>query len=125
MTEAGPTSNLSQPISTVDELVDLIRGGEKPPERWRIGTEHEKIGLHEADLSLVTYEGPQGIGALLDRIANTDEGWERVFEEDNVIALLKDGMSITSNPAANSSFRVRPCARFTRRARSSTRTWHS
>jgi len=98
VTEAGPTSNLSQPISTVDELVDLIRGGEKPPERWRIGTEHEKIGLHEADLSLVTYEGPQGIGALLDRIANTDEGWERVFEEDNVIALLKDGMSITLEP---------------------------
>jgi len=101
VTKAGQTASSpdgSTPISSVDELVDYIRGGEKPPERWKIGTEHEKIGLHEDDFSLVPYEGARGIGALLERIASTEEGWDRVFEEDNVIALLKDGMSITLEP---------------------------
>ena len=98
MTAAGQTSELAAPISSVDELVAYLRCGEKPPERWRVGTEHEKIGLVEEDLSPVTFEGPRGIGALLERIASCEEGWERIFEKDNLIALAKDGVSITLEP---------------------------
>jgi glutamate--cysteine ligase len=81
----------------VDQLVDFIRAGEKPPERWRVGTEHEKIGLHLSDKTPVAYGGERGIGALLERIAEED-GWQRVREGENVIALLKDGASITLEP---------------------------
>jgi len=98
LSDANETSKHEVPVSSVEELVAYIRRGEKPPEDWRVGTEHEKIGLHEDDLSSVSYEGPRGIGALLERIANSDEGWQRVTEEEHVVALLKDGVSITLEP---------------------------
>ena len=43
------------------------------------------------------YEGERGIGALLEAIAREDD-WERVFEGENLIALAKDGASITLEP---------------------------
>jgi glutamate--cysteine ligase len=85
------------PVASISDLVDYVRGGEKPVECFRIGTEHEKIGLHAEDLSPVPYEGERGIGALLDAIARED-GWAPVFEAGNVIALEKDGASITLEP---------------------------
>ncbi len=84
-------------VEAVSDLLDWIRSGEKPPEQFRVGTEHEKIGLRADDLRPVAYEGERGIGALLDRIADLD-GWSRVFEGPNVIALAKDGASITLEP---------------------------
>jgi glutamate--cysteine ligase len=46
-TDLGRASgNRSRPVGSVEELVDFLRQGEKPPEQWRVGTEHEKIGLH-------------------------------------------------------------------------------
>ena len=65
---------------------------------FRIGTEHEKIGLHDDDLSPVAFEGTRGIGALLERIASCEDGWERIYEEDRVIALVREGASITLEP---------------------------
>ena len=84
-------------VDSVDELIEYMRRGEKPPERWRVGTEHEKIGLYEADRSPVPYEGERGIGALLDTIAESD-GWHRILEDGHVIALEKAGASITLEP---------------------------
>ena len=90
-------SDLSAPVESVDQLVDYLREGEKPPERWRVGTEHEKIGLRSDSFEPVPYEGERGIGALLDHLADS-EGWEPVREEGNTIALLRDGASITLEP---------------------------
>lgn len=84
-------------ITSVDELVDTMRAGEKPPSDWKVGTEHEKIGLHTEDASLVEYGGDRGIGALLESMAVMG-GWKPVSEGDNVVALLKDGASITLEP---------------------------
>jgi glutamate--cysteine ligase len=86
-----------QVIASVDELVDGMRAGEKPPSDWKVGTEHEKIGLRARDASPVEYAGDDGIGALLESMAELG-GWEPVTEGDNVIALLKDGASITLEP---------------------------
>ena len=84
-------------VESTEQLVDFIRSGEKPADRWRVGTEHEKIGLHEADYSPVRFEGERGIGALLESIMR-HEDWEPVLEAGNVIALTKDEASITLEP---------------------------
>ena len=68
---------MSVPLGSVAQLVDFVRGGEKPPEAWRIGTEHEKIGLRREDLSPVPYAGERGIAALLEGVASDDD-WVRV-----------------------------------------------
>jgi len=85
-------------VESIDELVAWFASGEKPVAQWRIGTEHEKIGVYEeGDHARVPYEGERGIGAVLERIAAT-AGWERVYEGPHLIALLKDGASITLEP---------------------------
>ena len=88
---------LETPVESVDTLVDYLRSGEKPPGHWRIGTEHEKIGLREDEFTPIPYEGPRGIRTLLDAIADTDD-WEPVSEAGHVIELRKAGASITLEP---------------------------
>jgi glutamate--cysteine ligase len=85
-----------------------------------VGTEHEKIGLHVDDLSPVAFEGPRGIGALLERIASSEQDWKRVYEGDSVIALLREGASITLEPGGQVELSGAPlrtihetCAEFT------------
>jgi glutamate--cysteine ligase len=86
-----------RPIERASELVGLFEAAEKPPEDWRVGTEHEKIGLYSDGYTPVPYEGERGIGALLEAIAREDD-WRRVREGDHVIALEKAGASITLEP---------------------------
>ncbi|MDP6981052.1 MAG: glutamate--cysteine ligase [Myxococcota bacterium] len=79
------------------DLLQYFVDGETEPAQWMVGTEHEKIGLLADSLERIPYEGERGIGVLLERIASRDS-WERVFEGENVIALEKDGASITLEP---------------------------
>ncbi|MCH2169892.1 glutamate--cysteine ligase [Myxococcota bacterium] len=93
----GGTPDLDAPIASPEDLVAYLRSGEKPPEQWRVGTEHEKIGLAEATHDPVPFEGGAGIAAVLEGIANEGD-WVRVREGENVIALEKDAASITLEP---------------------------
>ncbi len=94
---ASAPPDLDVPVDSIDQLVGYLEDAEKPPERWRVGTEHEKIGLYEADQKPVPYEGDRGIAALLEAIAEADD-WERVREAGNVVALKRAGASITLEP---------------------------
>jgi len=90
----------SSPVITgKNQLVEYLESGCKPPERWRLGTEHEKFGFTTADLAPLPYEGPSGIGAVLSGLAEQFP-WQPVTENGNIIALLDDtGASITLEPA--------------------------
>jgi glutamate--cysteine ligase len=94
---SGPSSENREPITRREQLVDYIASGEKPITDWRIGTEHEKFGFRLDDLRPLTWEGPQGIGAMLEGL--TRFGWEPVVEKGKLIALLRDGASVTLEPA--------------------------
>lgn len=86
-------------IETVEDrraLVDYLEQGCKPRDRWRIGTEHEKIGYRLDDLSPLPYDGPRGIRAMLEGLQRF--GWKPVYEDDNLIALKMNGQSITLEP---------------------------
>jgi len=86
------------PIENRQELIDYLASGCKPPEQWRIGTEHEKFAYHLKDLKPLEYEGDAGVRALLDAMMKF--GWEAVMEGNNVIALTDDtGASISLEPA--------------------------
>ena len=94
---------------SIDELVAYFSQGETPRDDWVIGTEHEKIGIYTDDHTRVPYEGERGIGVLLERIASEDD-WERVYEGENVIALKKDGASITLEPGGQMELSGAPLA---------------
>jgi len=81
---------------TRDELVAWIEAGAKPPEQWRVGTEHEKFGFRKADLSPLPYDGPDGIRAVLERLCA--HGFTPVEEAGRVIALSRGAEAITLEP---------------------------
>jgi glutamate--cysteine ligase len=84
-------------VGSVADLVAFAARGEKPREAFRVGTEHEKIGIRVADLRPVPYQGENGIAGVLAAIAEQD-GWTPVREGEALIALEKDGASITLEP---------------------------
>ena len=55
------------PLST-DDFVIWLAERETAKADWRIGTEHEKFLYHLDDLRPVAYEGPNGIGVLLQAL---------------------------------------------------------
>ena len=84
-------------IESRDDLLSVFSKGEKPAERWRIGTEHEKFVYRTADHRAPSWEEPGGIRDLL--MGLTEFGWEPVLEHGKVIALSgKDG-TISLEPA--------------------------
>lgn len=90
-------TSLEVPCASLDDAVAYFRVGEKPRDAWRVGTEHEKLGVIEDDLAPIPYEGERGIGVLLERVAELD-GWQPITEGGHTIALARDGMSITLEP---------------------------
>src|SRR5215471_7460500 len=93
---SGPTQSTGEPITERRQLIEYIQAGCKPPEHWRIGTEHEKFVFRRSDLKRVPYEGPDGIRALL--MGLTRFGWAPVREGENVIALSQGNCAITLEP---------------------------
>ena len=86
-----------RPIEGQGDLLEYFHDSETPREDWRVGTEHEKVGVYADTGDRVPFEGPYGINALLDKIAAA-VGWEPVQERGKTIALLKDGASVTLEP---------------------------
>ena len=72
-------------IESRDDLLAEFSDGEKPRERWRIGTEHEKFVYRLADHRAPSWEEPGGIRDLL--MGLTEFGWKPVEENGKVIAL--------------------------------------
>ncbi|MFN0043653.1 MAG: glutamate--cysteine ligase [Alphaproteobacteria bacterium] len=93
---SGPSQEDSLPIYDKHRLVSYIAEGEKPKSGWLIGTEHEKFAFDPHTLKRLPYEGAVGIRALL--MALMRYGWEPVVENENVIALVKGGASVTLEP---------------------------
>nr|MBP7912188.1 glutamate--cysteine ligase [Pseudomonadales bacterium] len=94
---SGPSQVEESPITRRGQLVEYLASGSKPASAWRIGTEHEKFGFSLDDLRPLPYEGPRGIRAMLEGLAQF--GWERVEEHGHLIALLKGLCSVTLEPA--------------------------
>ena len=102
MTQRTDTGGDSPLIHSRDDLLSVFSGGEKPRERWRIGTEHEKFVYRMADHHAPSYDEPNGIRDLLSGL--TEYGWRPVIEtgpdgRQNVIALAGNDGTISLEPA--------------------------
>jgi len=97
MTTKTVSDSQSAVIEHRDQLIASFARGEKPKDRWRIGTEHEKFVYRHADYRAPGYDEPGGIRDLL--MALTEFGWQPVIEGDNVIALTGSDGSVSLEPA--------------------------
>ncbi|ALR19491.1 MULTISPECIES: glutamate--cysteine ligase [Sphingobium] len=84
-------------IESRDQLIAAFAKGEKPKDRWRIGTEHEKFVYSAKDHHAPSYEEKGGIHTLLIGLTRYD--WQPVFEGENIIALSGPDGTISLEPA--------------------------
>jgi glutamate--cysteine ligase len=87
----------SPPIDSRADLIAVFGGGEKRPDDWRIGTEHEKFVYRRSDHRAPSYDEPGGIRDLLNGLMQF--GWQPVVENGNVIALSGPDGTISLEPA--------------------------
>ena len=97
MTTRTETAKASPPIESRDDLLAPFVNGEKPKERWLIGTEHEKFVYRRDDHRAPSYDEPGGIRDLL--MALTEFDWKPVEEGGNVIALSGSDGTVSLEPA--------------------------
>jgi glutamate--cysteine ligase len=97
MTTKTATNPKSAVIESRDQLIGSFARGEKAPERWRIGTEHEKFVYRTDDHRAPSWDEPGGIRDLL--MALTEFGWQPVEENGKVIALSGSDGTVSLEPA--------------------------
>ena len=89
-----------------ENLINYFSDGEKKEENLKIGTEHEKFLFNLKTKKPVDFseKGIKGIFNILKQ-----NGWNEIKENDNVIGLKKDNLSITLEPGLQIELSGAPC----------------
>ena len=119
------------PVRSTDDLLSYFESAGKPASQWRVGTEHELVGVMTsaaASAGVMTsavasagrgqpgapgslgepppYEGPHGIGALFRWFA--ERGGSPVLEDGHMIALSRGDAQLTIEPGGQFELAARP-----------------
>lgn len=85
------------------QLVEYLAAGCKPTEQFRLGAEQEMFVFSGDEYTPSAYDGPEpGIKALLKGM--TRFGWQPIEEAGELIALSREGCSITLEPGGQFEF---------------------
>ncbi|GBQ21293.1 glutamate--cysteine ligase [Acetobacter estunensis NRIC 0472] len=94
---SNPAEQDARPITSLQDLVDVLASGCKPREDWRIGTEHEKFGFVRPEAATAERPAfsspayaPEGIGALLEGV-RAEGGWQPIMDGPALIGLKGQG----------------------------------
>jgi glutamate--cysteine ligase len=109
MSQYVPDENPPIFIEDIGQLVESFTQSCKPRDRWRIGTEFEKVTVRAADAHAALFSGGQGIEALLKGMAERF-GWDPLRDGDRVVALRRGGASITLEPGGQVELSGEPFA---------------
>jgi glutamate--cysteine ligase len=100
------------PVRSTDDLLSYFETAGKPPAAWRVGTEHELVGVLAGPGAGArlgeppSYDGPNGIGALFRWFAA--RGGEPVLEDGHMIALSRGDAQLTIEPGGQFELAARP-----------------
>jgi glutamate--cysteine ligase len=97
------------PVRSTDDLLSYFESAGKPAARWRVGSEHELVGVIASGGQAgeaPPYDGPHGIGSLFRWFA--DRGGEPVLEGGHMIALSRGDAQLTIEPGGQFELAARP-----------------
>lgn len=94
-TDADP--KLHEPITDARQLVEYMAAGGKPREAWRVGTEHEKVGVLRTSGMAAPFSGDHGIESVLRGMAERF-GWRPKLERGRIVALYGRNANVTVEP---------------------------
>ncbi|WP_159522731.1 glutamate--cysteine ligase [Sunxiuqinia indica] len=83
-------------VSHKSQLVEYFERGNKEPQDWGIGTEHEKFLFQVGNFKRLAYNSETGIRTILEHMQQND--WHPIMEQEHLIGLRKNGASITLEP---------------------------
>jgi len=99
MSNPGDTDDT--PITSVRQLAEMIAGGSKPAEQFRLGTEHEKFGFRLTDLKPPPYapagDQPGSIRDVLEALRRY--GGTPIEDKGNIIGLALPDGALSLEPA--------------------------
>jgi glutamate--cysteine ligase len=95
-----PNDDDDRPLGGLADLVSVFESAEKPAERFRIGVEAEKFGVHAPTGAPISYDGERSVTRIFAALEKV--GWlpERESETGPVVALRRNGASITLEPGS-------------------------
>jgi glutamate--cysteine ligase len=94
-------------LESSEQLLSYFTGAYKPEENWRVGSEYEKFIIGYPGFKPLEYEGPVGIRSLFNRLEKNFK-WNPEYEDKNVIALLRDGESVSLEPGGQVELSGKP-----------------
>jgi glutamate--cysteine ligase len=95
-------------IEKKHELEAYFHDAGKPRERWRVGTEYEKVGIYRDTGQAIPYFGKRGVNFILRELIERF-GWEPEEQDGNIIALTRDKAQITLEPGGQIELSGEPC----------------
>ncbi len=95
-------------IERKDELEAYFHDAAKPRERWRIGTEYEKVGIVRETGKAIPYSGKRGVEFILRELVERF-GWQPEEQDGHIIALSRDKAQITLEPGGQIELSGEPC----------------
>jgi glutamate--cysteine ligase len=81
------------PITSKAELIAYLEQGCKPKADWRVGVEYEKFAYRRSTITPIDYTDVSKLFTQLEKF-----GWQPLYENDKVIALLRKHASVTLEP---------------------------
>src|SRR5205809_769139 len=84
-------------IEKKEELEAFFHNAGKPRERWRVGTEYEKIGIDRSTAKAIPYFGGRGVEHILRELSER-YNWEPEEQDGHIIALARGNAQITLEP---------------------------
>src|SRR5574341_1824335 len=95
-------------IEKNQELEAYFHDAGKPRDRWRVGTEYEKVGIDRSTAKAIPYFGRRGVEYILRELMERF-GWEPEEQEGHIVALSRDKAQITLEPGGQIELSGEPC----------------
>ena len=96
------------PVREADDLCSWLAARERTPDSFKVGLEHEKLGVVAGTTDPLPYQGPSGVGEVLRRFSRF--GYQPFEEDGTVIASQRRGLTVSIEPGGQLELSGRPFA---------------